>query len=93
MLINFKSSHMLHIHIAQWQYYGFIYFNFQTLRSREDKNSGLTLDVNQLQVLSHASQPYSTPGNIMVLYILIFKLLEVEKTKVFGLNNNMNFVL
>ena len=46
-----------------------------------------------LNVRDHASQPYSTTGSIIVLYILIFKFLEVEKTRVFGLNNKMNFLL
>ena len=34
-------------------------------------------------------------GNITVLYIFYFQILmrEVEKTKVFGLNNNMDFLL
>jgi hypothetical protein len=36
---------------------------------------------------------YNTTGNIIVLYILIFNFLEFEKTKVFGLNNNVNFLL
>ena len=32
--------------------------------------------VFSLNVGNHVSQPYSTPGNIIVLYILIFKFLE-----------------
>jgi hypothetical protein len=31
---------------------------------------------SSLNVRDHASQPYSTIGNIIVLYILIFKFLE-----------------
>ena len=31
---------------------------------------------NTLNVRDHVSQPYSTTGNIIVLYILIFKFLE-----------------
>ena len=31
---------------------------------------------SSLNVRDHASQPYSTTGNIIVLYILIFKFLE-----------------
>jgi hypothetical protein len=34
------------------------------------------------------SQPYSTTGNNIVLYVLILKFLEIEQTKVFGLINN-----
>ena len=30
-------------------------------------------------VWDHASQPYSTTGNIIVLYILIFKFLEKSR--------------
>ena len=37
---------------------------------------------SSLNVRYHASQPYSTTGNITVLYILILKFLEVGKTKV-----------
>ena len=40
------------------------------------------------------SQPYSTIGNIIVLYILIFKYLKIsQKKKVFGLNNNKDSLL
>ena len=35
----------------------------------------LSLD-SSLNVRDHASQPYSTTGNIIVLYILIFKFLK-----------------
>ena len=35
----------------------------------------LSLD-SSLNVRDHVPQPYSTTGNIIVLYILIFKLLE-----------------
>ena len=35
----------------------------------------LSLD-SSLNVRDHVSQPYSTTGNIIVLYILIFKFLE-----------------
>ena len=44
-----------------------------------------------LNVRGDISYSYSTTGNIIVLYILNFKFLEVEKTKVFGLNNNDEF--
>ena len=40
----------------------------------------------------HASHPYSTTGNI-VLYILIFKFLEVEKTRGFASNIKLSFKL
>ena len=35
---------------------------------------------SSLNVKDHVSQPYSTTGNIIVLYILIFKLLERSLT-------------
>ena len=48
-----------------------------------------TLSLNSsLNVRDHVSQPYNTTGIIIFLYFLIFKFLEVEKTKVFGLNIN-----
>ena len=43
-------------------------------------------------IRDHVSQTYRTTGNI-ILYILIFKFLEFEKTEVFGLINKMNFLL
>ena len=49
--------------------------------------------ISLLIIGDHALQPYSTTGNVIVLYILILKFLEVEKIKVFELNNNMNFPL
>ena len=46
-----------------------------------------------LNVRNHASQPYNTTDNIIILYILIFKFLERRREdKVFELNNNMNFL-
>ena len=42
---------------------------------------------------SAGSQPYSMTGNIIILYILVFKYREVEYTKVYGLNNNINSLL
>ena len=34
---------------------------------------------SSLNVRDHVSQPYSTTGNIIVLYILIFKFLEKSR--------------
>ena len=42
-----------------------------------DTLAAITLSLHSsLNVRDHASQPYSTTGNIIVLYILIFKFLE-----------------
>ena len=54
---------MFHNHIAQLQYYCFIYFNFQILREKSRRQDNV-------------SQPYSTTDSIAVLNILIFKFLE-----------------
>ena len=43
------------------------------LRILFSNNLSLSSSVN---VRDHASQPYSTTGNVIVLYILIFKFLE-----------------
>ena len=49
---------------------------------------------SSLYVRDHASQLFSTTGNITVFYILILKFLERSREdKVFGLNNNINFLL
>ena len=40
----------------------------------------ISLACRPLNVRDHVSQPYSTTGNIIVLYVLIFKFSEVEKT-------------
>ena len=44
---------------------------------------------SSLNVGDHGTQPYSTTGNIVVLYILIFKF---KQAKVFG-SINLNFQL
>ena len=46
-----------------------------------------------LNVKDYVSQPYSTTGCIIVLYVLIFKLREFEKKEMFRQNKNMNFLL
>ena len=48
---------------------------------------------SSLNVCDHVSQSHSTTDNIIILYILIFKFLELDKTKAFGLNNNLNFLI
>jgi hypothetical protein len=49
---------------------------------------------SSLNVGDHVLQRYSTNGNIIVLYILIFKFLECSREdKSVLLNNNMNFEL
>ena len=54
----------------------------------------LSLYYSSLSVRDHISHPYSTTGNIIILSILIFKFSrELEETKLFGLNNNMKFLL
>ena len=44
--------------------------------SPQDLVSNILSPDSSLNVRDHVSQPYSTTGNITVLYILIFKFLE-----------------
>ena len=43
-------------------------------------------------IIDHALHPYSTPGSIFILCILISKFLERSRD-VFGLKNKKNFLL
>ena len=57
-------------------------------------SNNLTLQ-SSLNVKPYVSSPYWTTGNIIVLYISIFKFLErsrVGKTIVFVLNNNIDLL-
>ena len=49
---------------------------------------------SSLNVRDHVQQPNSTNGNIIVyIFSFSFSQKEVKKRKVFGLKNNMNFIL
>ena len=60
--------------------------------SPQDQFSNTLSLGSSLNVRDHASKPYSTTGNIIILDILIFKFLErsLEDKSVCGLNN-INF--